>query len=116
MASGDPGWFEELYEASYLRLTLIVLANTRGALADAEEMVQEAFAKAYARRETVARADNPEAWVCTVALNIARRRWRRSGVADRLLRRDRPLSPTDVSDVSAENVDLYHAVRSLPDG
>ena len=113
MAVGDPRWFETLYQASYFRLTLIVLANTRGNIADAEEIVQEAFAKAYAQRETLEQTVNPEAWICTVALNIARRRWRRANMADRLLRRDRPTAPPD-AEVDAGNVDLYLAIRALP--
>ena len=114
MSADDPRWFETLYQGSYLRLTLIVLAHSRGNVADAEEIVQEAFAKAYAKRETLQRTTNPEAWVCTVALNIARRRWRRANMADRLLRRDRPTSPLD-TEVEAANVDLYLAIRALPD-
>ena len=117
MTTRDPRWFEALYEGSYLRLTLIVLANTRGNIADAEEIVQEAFAKAYAKRDTLLGTTNPEAWVCTVALNIARRRWRRGNTLDRLLGRDRP-SPSAASassDVDANNIDLYLAIRSLPD-
>ena len=114
MTAVDPRWFETLYQGSYFRLTLIVLANTRGNIADAEEIVQEAFAKAYAKRDTLGGTVNPEAWVCTVALNIARRRWRRGNIADQLLRRDRPTLPPD-SEVDAGNVDLYRAIRALPD-
>lgn len=116
MASGEARWFEDLYESSYRRLTLIVLARSRVTLTDAQEIVQEAFATAYAKHSTVAAADNPEAWVCTVALNIAHRRWRRRGIAERLSRRDRPPPAPDVADVGAAHADLYRAIRSLPDG
>ena len=84
-------------------------------LADAQEIVQEAFATAYGKRETLETVSNSEAWVCTVALNIARRRWRRRGLADRLTNRDRPFAP-DLADVGAEHADLYRAIRALPDG
>ncbi len=65
-------------------------------------------------RDVVEAATSPEAWVCTVALNIARRRWRRRSIADRLLGRDHHPSP-DIADVGAANADLYRAIRALPD-
>lgn len=114
MASGDARWFETLYEVSYQHLTLIVLARNRVDLGEAQEIVQEAFAKAYAKRDIVEAVTNPEAWVCTVALNIARRRWRRRSIADRLFGRDHHPSP-DIADVGADNADLYRAIRALPD-
>ena len=72
----DPAWFDELYRQSYRRLVLIALSITRN-LGDAEDVVQEAFARGYAKRRTLAGVDNPEAWLTTVALNVARRRMRR---------------------------------------
>lgn len=72
----DPAWFDELYRQSYRRLVLIALSITRD-LGDAEDVVQEAFARGYAKRRTLAGVDNPEAWLTTVALNVARRRMRR---------------------------------------
>ncbi len=112
MASGEAGWFEALYESSYQRLTLIVLARSRMDLTDAQEIVQEAFATAYARRSTLATVANAEAWVCTVALNIARRRWRRRGIGDRLMTRNRREPSPDHSDVGAEHADSYRAIRA----
>ncbi|MEJ7650399.1 MAG: sigma-70 family RNA polymerase sigma factor [Nakamurella sp.] len=73
----DGGWFDELYRTSYSRLVLIVFGLT-GNLGDAEEAVQDAFARGYAKRSTLAGVDNREAWLTTVALNAARRRFRRS--------------------------------------
>lgn len=70
------GWFDELYRTSYSRLVLIVFGLT-GNLGDAEEAVQDAFARGYAKRSTLAGVDNREAWLTTVALNAARRRFRR---------------------------------------
>jgi RNA polymerase sigma factor (sigma-70 family) len=111
---GEQGRFQALYESSYRRLTLIVMATGGADLVEAQEIVQEAFAIAYAKGEMLSTVSNPEAWVCTVALNIGRRRWRRGRIADRLMRRDRPAPPADVADVSADNADLYRAIRSLP--
>ena len=114
MASGEQGGFETLYVNSYRRLTLIVMATGGADLVEAQEIVQEAFAIAYAKREILTNVTNPEAWVCTVAVNIGRRRWRRGRVAARLMRRERPAPAADVSDVSAGHADLYRAIRSLP--
>lgn len=114
MGTGDPRWFESLYAASYQRLVLITLSNSRD-LAEAEEVVQEAFAKAYAAADTVQAADSAEAWVCAVALNVARRRWRRRAMFERLMRRDPSPGIADHADVRAENADLYRAIRALPD-
>lgn len=113
MTADDEEWFASLYETCYRRLVLIVLAGTRD-LAEAEEVVQEAFVTAYAKRDTVRAADNPEAWICTVALNVGRRRWRRRGIADRLSGRAQDSAPADLGDVRAENADLYQAIRALP--
>lgn len=68
----DGAWFAQLYEASYRRLVVIVL-NVTSDLGEAEEVVQEAFLRAYARPARVRTVHNPEAWICTVALNLARR-------------------------------------------
>jgi RNA polymerase sigma factor (sigma-70 family) len=116
MASGEARWFETLYESSYQRLTLIVLARSDVNLTDAQEIVQEAFATAYGKRRTLETVGNPEAWVCTVALNIARRRWRRRRIADRLMTRDRTPPTADGADVGAQHADLYRAIRALPPG
>jgi len=119
MAPDDQDWFESLYAASYARLVLITLANSRD-IAEAEEIVQEAFAKAYAKQSTVRAADNAAAWVCAVAINLARRRWRRRAMFHRLMRRDPPPGNNDTDtaalvDVRTENADLYRAIRALPD-
>src|SRR4051794_18531437 len=79
-------WFAELYQACYRRLVLTAYAMT-GDLGAAEELTQEAFTVAYGRRGRVKGLDNPEAWLRTVVLNMARRRYRRSATLDRLLRR-----------------------------
>lgn len=116
MAVGS--WFEQFYTASYSRLVVIALGFTRN-LADAEEVVQEAFLRAYDRRTRLATVHNPEAWVCTVAMNIARRRHRRRVVADRLLLR-RAADPTDQaartsSGLRDDHSDLMAAIAALPD-
>lgn len=103
----------EIYAVSYRRLVVQLYAVT-GDMADAQDVVQESFVRALAAARTVADLDNPEAWLRRVAVNLARTRWRRRQVLDRLLRR---VGPTlDVPEVSAEHLALQAAMRTLPTG
>ena len=75
----DDGYVREVYEASYRRLVAQAYAVT-GDRVEAEDAVQEAFARAVAAGDRFRRVDNPEAWLRTVALNVLRRRWRRASL------------------------------------
>jgi RNA polymerase sigma-70 factor (ECF subfamily) len=61
--------FAEFYEASYRRVTALVAAVV-GDRHQAEDIAQEAFARALARWQRIARYDLPEAWVRRVALRL----------------------------------------------
>ena len=54
-----------------------------GNLADAQDLVQEAYARAWQRWSSVSTYDDPEAWVRTVAWRLAASKWRKTknGVA-----------------------------------
>jgi RNA polymerase sigma-70 factor (ECF subfamily) len=67
--------FSEVYGAEYRRLVAELFAMT-GSLAEAEDLVQEAFGKALARWERVGQLEVPVAWIRRVALNAATSRWR----------------------------------------
>jgi RNA polymerase sigma-70 factor, ECF subfamily len=72
--------FAEFYEASYRRMVALVAAMT-GDRCLAEDIAQEAFARALTRWPQVARYDLPEAWVRRVAIRLtvdAGRRMRRA--------------------------------------
>jgi Sigma-70 region 2 len=60
--------FAAFYTASYQRLLGQLFALT-GDLAEAENLLQEAYARAFARWAQVRAYDYPEAWVRRVALN-----------------------------------------------
>src|SRR5689334_18682490 len=90
-AVSEQTWFAELYDRCYERLVLTAYAMTND-LGAAEEITQEAFAVAYGRQGRVARLDSPEAWLRTVVTNLARRRFRRRAMLDRILRRE-PAEP-----------------------
>lgn len=109
----DQEWFAELYQSSYRRLVLMAYALTND-LGEAEEITQEAFALAYGRRARVASADSPEAWIRTVTVNLARRRWRRRAMLDRILRRE-PVPPEPEAAGAGEHLDLHRAIRALGD-
>ena len=75
--------FAGFYKAAYQRLLGQLFAVT-GDLAEAENVLQEAYARAFARWAQVRAYDLPEAWVRRVALNLAAmaaRRLRRRAAA-----------------------------------
>ena len=101
-----------VYEASYSRL-VGQLFGVCGDLAEAEDVVQEAFVRAMANPKGFDALDNPEAWLRTVAVNRARTRARRRHLADRLLRREQ--QPTvALAGAADDRVALVAAMRTLP--
>jgi len=76
------GWrhIEDFYAATYPRLVAALTLAT-GSRSDAEDLVQEAFARLLPRWETVGLYEDPEGWVRSVAMRQAISRWRRARVA-----------------------------------
>ena len=72
--------FDDFYRATSRRVLHQVYALT-GDLPEAQDCVQEAYARAWQRWARVGRHDDPEAWVRTVARRIAVSRWRRTRTA-----------------------------------
>jgi len=107
----DEAAFERLYADASRRLVGQVFGLTAD-LGDAQDAVQEAFARAYLRWGRVSALDDPEAWVRTVAFRIAVSRWRRARSA--LTAGRRFAGPVDVPDLSPDHVALVTALRSLP--
>jgi RNA polymerase sigma factor (sigma-70 family) len=104
----------DLYLASYQRLVLQLYPVT-GDLGEAQEVVQEAFVKLLASPTLISALGNPEAWLRTVAVNLARSRRRRGRVLQRLLGTV-GAGPTDVPGASPDHVALMAALRALPAG
>jgi len=102
--------FSELYGAEYRRLVAELFAMT-GSLAEAEDLVQDAFGKALARWDRVGALDVPVAWVRRVALNAATSQWRslrrRAGTA-------LVVDPGDRSPPPEPVMDLIVALGELP--
>jgi RNA polymerase sigma-70 factor, ECF subfamily len=97
-----------------LRPTAFAIAyRMLGSVAEAEDVVQEAFVRGRDRPARLLDADNPEAWLRTVAVNLARSRWRRAqrlvGLAPRLVEEPRD-GDTD------GNLVVLQALRKLPAG
>jgi RNA polymerase sigma-70 factor, ECF subfamily len=103
--------FGEFYVSNYGRLVVQVFAVT-GNLADAEDAVQEAFARASVRWGRVGGYDSPEGWVRRVALNLAFTGLRR---ARRLLEvPSRTPAPPPVPPLPADSLGLVEALKALP--
>jgi RNA polymerase sigma-70 factor (sigma-E family) len=108
--AGSEG-FEAFYVATVGRLLGQLLPVT-GDLHEAEEVVQEAFARASAHWARLRHYDVPEAWVRRVALNLATDRSRSLRRQARALLRLGP--PPQVPAASAEALALLAALRTLP--
>jgi RNA polymerase sigma-70 factor (ECF subfamily) len=66
------GFFDEHY-GSTLRAVSVAIGHP----GRAEDLTQEAFARAFRKWSTVSKLERPVAWVYVVALNAERKRWRR---------------------------------------
>ena len=109
----DVGNLSELYHACYRRLVAQLYAFTTD-VSEAQDVVQEAFARALARPKGLADVENPEAWLRTVAINVVRRRWRRRKVLDAIMLRDRPTVRLTEPAPEPERADLRAALARIP--
>ena len=102
--------FDAFYAASYPRLVGQLYAMT-GDLAEAQDVVQEAFIRAWDRRSRFDLDAAPESWIRTVAWRLAVSRLRRLRRGAELLRRhhvERSVAPADV-----DHPMLVQALRGL---
>src|SRR5262245_66436788 len=103
----------ELYHGCYRRLVAQVYAFTTD-LTEAQDAVQEAFARALARPKALSDVESPEAWLRTVAINVVRRRWRRRKLLDTILLRDRPVARLVEPEPEPDRTDLRDALTQIP--
>jgi RNA polymerase sigma-70 factor (ECF subfamily) len=105
--------FDGFYATTRDRLLHALYAMT-GDLSEAQDVVQEAYARAWQRWQTVAAYDDPVAWVRTVAwrLAVSRRRKARNRVGA-ALRLHAITAP--VPEPSADTAAIVAALRQLPD-
>jgi RNA polymerase sigma-70 factor (ECF subfamily) len=107
----DEQAFDAFYAASVGRLIGQLYAMT-GNFAEAQDVVQEAFARAWERRAKLDLDGAPEAWVRTVAGRLAVSRWRRVRTALSFARRQGP--PATVPPPDTQHVLLVQALRAIP--
>ena len=109
----DASEFDQLYAASFRRVITQVYAMV-GDLDEATECVQEAFARAWAHRRKLERAEYPEAWVRTTSY----RRELGLGLRRRLAGRspDRAVgAAAQTPAVDESHVALVAALKQLPE-
>ncbi|CAN5221567.1 MAG: SigE family RNA polymerase sigma factor [Nocardioides sp.] len=101
--------FDSWYASSYSRILAQVYAMV-GSRDEAEECVQEAFARAWQHRRSLSHDGHPDAWVRTCAYRLAVSRWRKFG-----RRRGHGQVETPVVAPSDDRVVLVSALRQLPE-
>jgi RNA polymerase sigma-70 factor (ECF subfamily) len=109
--TGAAADFDAFYATTSRRVVRHAYALT-GDLADAQDVAQEAFARAWQRWDSVRGYDSPEAWVRRVATNLATSRLRRKRTA-RAARG--PLAGHLVPEISLDTVALVAGLRTLPE-
>jgi RNA polymerase sigma-70 factor (ECF subfamily) len=112
MAGRDSADFDTFYIAAVRRVVLYLYAAC-GDRSDAQDIAQEAFARAWQHWPRVAGYDDPEAWVRTVAWRLMINRWR--GLRRRLAARVRMGPLTEVTGgPSPDRVAIVDALQRLP--
>ncbi|MEU8078241.1 SigE family RNA polymerase sigma factor [Catellatospora citrea] len=108
----SPPVFDDFYLGSRQRLLRCAYAVT-GDLQDAQDVLQEAYARAWQNWGKVGSYDDPEAWVRTVAFRIAVSRWRRA--RNRFTAHRRHGVETSTQPPDENTVALVTALRGIPE-
>jgi RNA polymerase sigma-70 factor (ECF subfamily) len=103
--------FDAFYAATHRRIVGQVFAMS-GSLHEAEDCVQEAYARAWQRWASLsARHGDPEAWVRTVATRLAVSSWRKA--VNRLTAHRREQRADDVPGMSLDHLAVVAALRKI---
>ena len=111
-AAGTSAEFDEFYAATAKRMVAVVYAVT-GDLGEAEDAVQEAYARAWQRWSRLTEEGDPTPWVRTVALRLAVSTWRKA--RNRMRAHFRHGPPPDAPALAPDRVALVDALRALGD-
>ncbi len=107
----DAPAFDAFYAESFPRLVGQIYAMC-GDLVEAQDCVQEAFVRAWCRRNQLADLHSPEAWIRTVAWRLAVSRWRRTRRSRLPADRSRLPAPPPVP--NPDRVALIAALAQIP--
>ena len=110
----DPSSFDAFYNAS-VRKVIGQLHAMTGSRSDAEDCVQEAFARAWQRWDTVSTYGDPEAWVRTVAYRVSISAWRKA-TSMRTAYRKHGAPDDDTRGLNPDYVAIMSALRQVPTG
>jgi len=103
--------FTHLYENHFSELAAQVCAYL-GDATEAQDLVQEAFLRAWQRWDKVGGYEEPVAWVRRVAWNLATSRHRRNQVARKFLQKSQ--APEVAPAASPDHVALVAALKEVP--
>jgi RNA polymerase sigma-70 factor, ECF subfamily len=103
--------FDAFYRGTSQRLARYAYGLT-GDAAEAQDLTQEAYARAWRRWRSVRAHDEPEAWLRVVVTRLATDRWRRLGVRRAAAAALRPPEPAQPP--SETTLLLVAALRTLP--
>lgn len=104
--------FDEFYALAYPRLVRQLYAMT-GDLPEAQDVVQEAFIRAWSRRGIFTSDGSQEAWIRTTARRLAVSRFRRLRRGMQLIQRHH--DQHHIEGPSPERIALVEALRVLPE-
>ena len=104
--------FDEFYDASFRRVVAQVYAMV-GSLTDAEDAVQEAYARAWQNWRKIRDYADPEAWVRSVAFRIAVSSWRKA-VNRFSAHRRRAAGEEELPGLSPDRLAVITALRQIP--
>ena len=107
----DSDGFDAFYRGTSQRLARYAYGLT-GNATEAQDLTQEAYARAWQRWRTVQACDEPEAWLRVVVTRLATDRWRRHKVHRAVSAALRPPEPAPPP--SETTVLLVAALRTLP--
>jgi RNA polymerase sigma-70 factor (ECF subfamily) len=103
--------FASFYAATFSRLVGQMSVMT-GDRAEAQDVVQEAFVRAWTRRAQITADGRAEAWIRVTAWRIAASRWQRARKGAQLMRLTSP--PDHAAGPSPDRVAFTEALRNVP--
>ncbi len=116
--AGDRSAFEQLYRRNLGRVYAVCLRLT-GRHAEAEEMTQETFIRAWQKLGTFEGRSRLSSWLHRLAVNVVmnERRSKKSAASREMLAEDPPEESAPAPRAApGEGVDLEQAITSLPEG